>query len=103
MDAVDPDLVDKVTGELQATAGVAGVGDVHLRWIGHQLRAECEISVDPKLSVGQAHAIAVDAEHRLIHAVPRLTRAFVHADPAGDDAGHHAELAHHRENVHGRK
>jgi cation diffusion facilitator family transporter len=101
MDAVDPDLVEKVTGELRATPGVADVGDVHLRWIGHQLRAECEISVDPELTVARAHAIAVDAEHRLIHAVPRLTRAFVHADPAGDDADHHSELAHHRENGHG--
>lgn len=101
MDAVDPDLVDTVTAELRRTKGVADVGDVHLRWIGHQLRAECEISVDPDLTVAQAHAIAVDAEHRLIHAIPRLTRAFVHADPAGDDAEHHAELAHHRENGHG--
>ncbi|NUT32413.1 MAG: cation transporter [Hamadaea sp.] len=101
MDAVDPDLVDKVTAELRGTQGVTAVGDVHLRWIGHQLRAECEISVEPSLTVAQAHAIAVDAEHRLIHAIPRLTRAFVHADPAGDDDHHHAELAHHRENGHG--
>jgi cation diffusion facilitator family transporter len=96
MDAVDPDLVNQVTDVLRQTKGVAGVGDVQLRWIGHQLRAECEISVDPLLTVAEGHAIAVDAEHRLIHAIPRLTRAFVHADPAGEDDHSHGSLAHHR-------
>jgi divalent metal cation (Fe/Co/Zn/Cd) transporter len=74
---------------------------VHLRWIGHRLRAECEIAVDATLPVADAHAIAVDAEHRLIHAIPRLTAALVHTDPhPGEDhtsdVDHHAALAHHR-------
>jgi cation diffusion facilitator family transporter len=96
MDAVDPALVDKVEQVLRATSGVDGVGAVRLRWIGHRLRAECEIEVDAGLNVAQAHAIAVDAEHRLIHEVPRLAAATVHADPAGDHVDHHATLAHHR-------
>lgn len=97
MDSVDPSLVDDVERTLRETAGVVEVGAVHLRWIGHRLRAECEIVVDHTLSVVDAHAIAVEAEHRLIHAVPRLTVAFVHADPqahAGTD--HHEPVAHHR-------
>jgi cation diffusion facilitator family transporter len=97
MDAVDPELVDRVEETLRGTDGVLDVGAVHLRWIGHQLRAECEIVVDPHLSLVDAHAIAVEAEHRLIHAVPRLTAALVHADPqphAGTD--HHEAVAHHR-------
>jgi cation diffusion facilitator family transporter len=97
MDAVDPALVDTVETTLRQTRGVLGVGAVHLRWIGHQLRAECEIIVDADLSVARAHAIAVDAEHRLIHAVPRLTAALVHADPYGQDQAQHARLAHHRD------
>jgi cation diffusion facilitator family transporter len=98
MDAVDPHLVDEVEAALHATPGVAAVGAVRLRWIGHQLRAECEIAVDPRLPVAEAHAIAVDAEHRLIHCVPRLTAATVHTDPhtgTGDDDPHTA-LDHHR-------
>jgi cation diffusion facilitator family transporter len=97
MDAVDPALVDTVEATLRETSGVIGVGTVHLRWIGHQLRAECEIIVDADLTVARAHAIAVDAEHRLIHAVPRLTAALVHADPYGQDQAQHARLAHHRD------
>jgi cation diffusion facilitator family transporter len=99
MDAVDPDLVHTAEDTLRGTPGVAEVGDVRLRWVGHQLRAECDIAVDPTLSVVRAHAIAVDAEHRLIHAIARLTAATVHTDPhapAADGVDHHAGLANHR-------
>ena len=53
--------------------------------------------VDAGASAVQAHRVAVDAEHNLLHALPRLAAALVHADPqaqAGDD--HHAVLASHR-------
>ncbi|HXZ76032.1 MAG TPA: cation diffusion facilitator family transporter [Streptosporangiaceae bacterium] len=97
MDAVDPALVDQVEQTLRTTPGVLGVGQVRLRWIGHHLRAECEVIVDAGASAVQAHQVAVDAEHSLLHALPRLAAALVHADPqarAGDD--HHAVLASHR-------
>lgn len=97
MDAVDPALVDLVEATLRATPGVTGVGAVHLRWIGHHLRAECDIVVPAELTVRAAHAIAVAAEHRLMHAVPRLTSAIVHTDPhSNDGTDHHADLTHHR-------
>jgi cation diffusion facilitator family transporter len=97
MDAVDPALVDQVEATLRATPGVLDVGAVQLRWIGHRLRAECDIAVPADLTVLAAHTIAVEAEHRLIHAVPRLTSAIVHTDPhSRDGADHHADLAHHR-------
>jgi cation diffusion facilitator family transporter len=94
MDAVDPDLVDGAEAALAGTAGVERVGAVRLRWIGHRLYAEADLVVDAELSVLDAHAITVDAEHRLLHAVPRLVRAVLHADPAV--VGAHRELAHHR-------
>jgi len=76
---------------------VQSVGEVRLRWIGHRLRAEVEIALQPELSLAEAHAIAVAAEHRLLHAVPRLETAIVHTDPhAVDGTDHHAPLAHHR-------
>ena len=52
MDAVDPALVDQTEQTLRAVPGVLDVDDVRLRWIGHRLRAECEIIVDgaPALS-----------------------------------------------------
>ncbi len=97
MDAVDPVLVDQAEHTLRSTPGVLGTGIVRLRWIGHQLRAECEVIVDAGTSAIQAHQIAVNAEHNLLHALPRLTAALVHADPqAQEGADHHAALASHR-------
>jgi cation diffusion facilitator family transporter len=97
MDAVDPSIVDSVEQTLKQTQGVRAIGAVRLRWIGHKLRAECDIVVDDELTVVEAHAIAVDAEHRLIHAIPRLTAAIVHADPLErEGADHHADLTDHR-------
>jgi cation diffusion facilitator family transporter len=97
MDAVDPALVDQVERTLRATPGVLDVGQVRLRWLGHHLRAECEVIVDAGASAIQAHQAAVDAEHNLLHALPRLAAALVHADPqAQPGADHHAVLAAHR-------
>jgi cation diffusion facilitator family transporter len=97
MDAVDPALVDRAERALREVAGVREVGELRLRWIGHRLRAEVAVVVDGEATVRQAHAIAVDAEHALLHAVPRLTAALVHADPAPvpGEADPHLALAHH--------
>jgi cation diffusion facilitator family transporter len=97
MDAVDPALVDRARGTLMATPGVLDVGSVRLRWVGHQLWAECEIAVDGEITAVAAHEVAVDAEHALLHALPRLSAALVHTDPQtrqGTDP--HAVLASHR-------
>lgn len=93
MDAVDEDLVDDVERALRDTPGVLRLGDVRVRWIGHALRAEAELVVDAGLSLVQAHAIAEQAHHRLLHDVPRLRAAIVHCDP--DGAEHHELTAHH--------
>nr|WP_307875183.1 cation diffusion facilitator family transporter [Frankia nepalensis] len=97
MDSVDPTLVDAAESALAGTAGVREVGAIRLRWIGHQLRAEADIVVAGHLTVVEAHAIAVEAEHALIHGVPRLTGATVHTDhAAGAQTGSgHAVLTHH--------
>lgn len=70
MDAVDPSLVDRAEEALASTPGVLAVGEVRLRWIGHSLRAECDVVVDPASTVVRAHRIAADAEHSLLHALP---------------------------------
>lgn len=97
MDAVDPELVATAESAVQATPGIAEVGELRLRWIGHALRAEVEVVVDPALSLVEAHKVAHDAEHHLLHDVPRLSAALVHAHPgAGAAADAHAAVAHHR-------
>lgn len=101
MDAVDEELIDRAEEALRNVAGVLGAGTVRMRWIGHALRAEADIVVDPQLTVVQAHALAVQAEHALIHAVPRLAAATVHTDhtatPGAEDP--HAVLSHHADSA----
>ncbi|MPY61746.1 cation transporter, partial [Streptomyces spongiae] len=97
LDAVDPALVDRAEGALRDVPGVQEVGELRLRWIGHRLRAEVAVVVDGDVTVRQAHRTAVEAEHALLHAVPRLTAALVHADPAPTpgETDPHLALAHH--------
>src|SRR5262249_13619208 len=83
--AVDPALTVRAEQVLKQTPGVLGAGQVRLRWIGHRLRAECEVIVDAAASAVQAHQVAVNAEHALLHELPRLSAALVHADPQPRD------------------
>ncbi|MGH3836009.1 MAG: cation diffusion facilitator family transporter [Pseudonocardiaceae bacterium] len=96
MDAVDPATVDLAEHTAREVPGVLDAGDVRMRWIGHSLRAELTVTVNAALSVEQAHRIAHDVEHQLVHAVARLTTAVVHTEPATGAETAHDTLAHHR-------
>jgi cation diffusion facilitator family transporter len=82
IDGVDPKFIDTAKAALAAQPGVRSVHSVRMRWIGHRLHADAELDIDPKLSLAEAHRIAHDSEHDLIHAVPKLTTAIIHAYPA---------------------
>lgn len=83
MDAVDPDLVALATRAVADVGGIEEVRDLRIRWIGHTLRAEVDVTVAADLSVVQAHDLAHHAEAHLLAQVRRLTAATVHASPAG--------------------
>jgi cation diffusion facilitator family transporter len=83
LDGVDPALVDATEQTLLETPGVVGVREVQLRWLGHTLRAEADVEVDPALTVAQAHDIAHHAQRHLVGEVRRLTDATIHVSPAG--------------------
>jgi len=83
LDGVDPALVDATERTLLETPGVLGVREVQLRWLGHTLRAEADVEVDPTLSVAMAHDIAHHAQRHLVRGVRRLTGATIHISPSG--------------------
>lgn len=96
MDSVDPELVDEVTKVLRASPGIADVDAVRIRWVGHDLLADIEVVSDSALSLVEAHAIATEAHHRLLHEVPRLTDAVIHTNPGGGaGTGYHDTVSHH--------
>jgi cation diffusion facilitator family transporter len=81
MDAVDPELSTRARDVLSATPGVRGVEDLRLRWVGHRLRAEASVLVDPHLDVSGAHEIAHAGEDRLLANVGKLESVTVHVSP----------------------
>ncbi len=96
MDAVEPELVDKAEQEAAAVPGVEAVDGVRIRWVGHELRAELNVTLARELRLYEAHAIAEGVRHVLLHHLPRLADAIVHADPqpsAGADP--HEVTDHH--------
>jgi cation diffusion facilitator family transporter len=96
MDSVDPELVDQVSGALDEVPGVEAVQRVAIRWVGHELRAEADIVSDCQLTVAEAHGIAEEAHHRLLHRIPKLARATIHTNPCDHDGqDHHATTGHH--------
>jgi len=96
MDSVDPDLVDQVGRVLASVPGVEGVESVRLRWVGHELRAETAVLSDCELTLAQAHAIAEEAHHRLLHEIPRLAQALIHTSPCDHDGRDpHESTSHH--------
>jgi cation diffusion facilitator family transporter len=97
MDAVDPELVDTAEHTIHTTTGVESIEEVRLRWSGHRILGEVSIVADPKLSLIEAHTIAHDVHHRLLHELPKLEAVTVHVSPRNTDhTDHHAVLAHHR-------
>jgi divalent metal cation (Fe/Co/Zn/Cd) transporter len=95
LDGVDPDSVALAERAATQVAGVRRVPQSRLRRIGHALHAELAITVDPELTVTEAHQLAHQVEHALVHAVPRLTSASVHTEPSGHTIAAHDTLAHH--------
>jgi cation diffusion facilitator family transporter len=83
MDAVAPDLVDQATRAVQSVDGVRGVRELRIRWIGHTLRAEADLTVDSTISIATGHDLAHHAEEHLLSYVPRLTAATIHISPDG--------------------
>ena len=83
LDAIDPVLVDQATAAVASVPGVSSVREIRVRWVGHALRAEVDATVDPELTVSEAHEVAHHVERHLLREVSRLVAATVHTSPAG--------------------
>src|SRR5215204_1878685 len=95
LDGVDPSLIGEIRHAAGGVEGVEDVAEVRARWLGHRLRAEVNVAVDPALSVEGGHDIAREVNHRLMHELGYLDVAVVHIDPvqnAGEE--HHRVVAH---------
>ena len=95
LDGVDPEVIEEIRHAASYVQGVKGVAEVRARWIGHRLRAEVNVAVDPKLSVSEGHDIAREVNHRLLHHLRYLDMAVVHVDPAQEAGEEYHRIAAH--------
>ncbi len=96
MDAVNPELIDQVERQAGNVHGVQRVDHVRVRWVGHELRAELNVTVGRHLRIFEAHDVAEAVRHALLHNVRRLTDATIHTDPdTGEGPDPHGTTAHH--------
>jgi cation diffusion facilitator family transporter len=95
LDGAEPQITDEIQHVAKQVPQVKSVAEVRARWLGHRLHVEMNIAVDPKLTIGEAHAIAAEVRHQLLHHLDYLSLVVIHVDPA-DQSGedHHAIRAH---------
>jgi cation diffusion facilitator family transporter len=82
LDGADPDAVGEIRETAASVTGVVEVSDVRVRWAGHRMYAEVNLSVGGDRSVSEGHAIATEVRHRMLHRLRYLSDATIHVDPA---------------------
>jgi ferrous-iron efflux pump FieF len=92
---LDREASDETRREIQEIAhGVEGLRNVHdlrTRMSGPWLHIQFHATLDPDLTLGQAHLIIVEAEKRIREAYPGAD-IIIHPDP-DDDGEHHGHPA----------
>jgi len=91
MDAVDPAIGNHIATVAAGVAGVRSISAPRVRWLGHRLAADVEITIAGDLPVRDGHSIAEAVRHQLLHDVPHLEHINVHVDP--DDGTDHEATA----------
>jgi cation diffusion facilitator family transporter len=95
LDGIDPAIVDEIRHAAGHTPKVCEITDIRARWIGHQVHAEVNVAVASDASIAEAHAIAADLRHRLLHAIPHLQLVVVHVDPTEQSGERHHRVEKH--------
>lgn len=86
LDGVDPTVIDEIEHAARHIEGVEGISNVRVRWLGHRMLAELNITTDPEITVRDGHTIALAVQHQLMHHLEYLSSATIHVDPQ-DAAG----------------
>lgn len=89
LDGVDPALIPQLEDIVRRTEGVAEVGEVRARWLGHRLMAEVTFGAPPTLTVENGHEIAKRVQANIQDALPHVAGVTVHVDPSGEMGEQH--------------
>lgn len=95
LDGVDPEVIEEIKHALKHTDGVHHVSEVRVRWLGHRLHAEANVSVSEGLSVAEGHEIAKEVRHSLMHHLSYLSNVTIHVDPTTASGEEHHSINEH--------
>ncbi len=77
LDGVDPEVIDTVRHSADPVDGVASLGRVRARWLGHRLYVEADVVVAEQCSVKDGQAIAEAVQAQLQQHIPYLDQAAI--------------------------
>jgi cation diffusion facilitator family transporter len=95
LDGVDPHLIDEIRHAAAHVAEVKEVTEVRARWLGHRLHAEVNITLPSQITVSQAHVIAEETRHQLLHHLKYLSLVIIHVDPEEKSGERHHRIEKH--------
>jgi cation diffusion facilitator family transporter len=83
LDGVEPEVLDVIRETADHVPGIISVPDVKARWLGHKLRADITMAVDPDLPISMIDEIALNYENELKDHLPALSAVHIRARPVG--------------------
>lgn len=96
VDTAPPDETgERVTQALMATPGVRDAHDLRLRNMGGNIQADVHVTLDPAMTLSEAHRLTEAARAEVLDAVPDVTEIIIHPEPDGHadgPAAHEAAL-----------
>jgi len=79
------DLIEEITKAGTSVKGVKGMHDIKVNYMGPNASVDLHITVDPELSLRNAHKISHQVEKSVIDKVDIVSIVYVHVCPEGDD------------------
>jgi cation diffusion facilitator family transporter len=84
MDGVEDGTVESIEASARAIPGVQHVDEVRARWLGHSLRAELAVVVEPEITVAEGAEIVDRIRRTLLGEIEHLTEVVVEIVGSGD-------------------
>ncbi len=88
-------MAEATTRALVATPGVRDAHDLRLRNMGGQVQADVHITLDPAMTLSEAHRLCEAARANVLQQVPDMAEIIIHPEPDGHadgPAAHEAAL-----------
>ncbi len=95
LDGVDPHVIDEIRHAAAHVADVKEVTEVRARWLGHRLHAELNVTLPSQITIGEAHTIAEEVRHQLLHHLKYLSLVVIHVDPEEKSGEQHHRIEKH--------